>query len=422
MPRDNIEITVLDNDLRIISQQMKETEAITIELWMGVGSRHETKEQCGISHFLEHMAFKGTKLRSAKQIAEEFDNIGGQLNAYTAKENTVFYAKVLKDNFFEALEILSDIILNSAFELKEIELERDVVLQEIAMTNDSPDDIIFDLLQETAFNDQALGRSILGPVDIVKKLNQTDLKGYVSNHYTSTNCILSVAGNISHDKIVEFAQKSLSPMKKGSRSKKEEALYTGGMHRENRKLEQVHITFGFEGSSYKNTNAYAMQLLSAIIGGGMSSRLFQEIRENLGLAYSVNSFTSSFADTGMFYIYSATNPNKIAKLIDATFTQLHKATSDIKESELQKVKFQAKASLLMSLDSINSRASSMGRRLMCFDKYITNKEILENIEAVSLVEVKQLLEKTLSTKLTVAAIGKLNKLADYDVLSKRMTA
>ncbi|PIR39509.1 MAG: peptidase M16 [Alphaproteobacteria bacterium CG11_big_fil_rev_8_21_14_0_20_39_49] len=423
MKKEQVDITTLDNGLRIISQKMNETEAVTIEIWTGVGSRYERPEQNGISHFLEHMAFKGTKTRTAKQIAEDFDNIGGQLNAFTSREHTVYYAKVLKENFNEAADLLADIIQNSIFEQKEIERERNVVLQEIAMTNDAPDDIIFDLYQATAFSNQPLGRSILGPSKLVANFSRDDLTGYVSEHYHGANLVLSVAGNIEHQTVVEFAKKNLSNIPKGKRSEKETANYSGGEHREERDLEQVHLTFGFKGISYLDEDVYKVQLLSCILGGGMSSRLFQEIRENRGLAYSVSSFNSSYLDSGTFTVYSATSPEKINELINAVCDEMKKATSDISEAELKKSKAQAKAGLLMAQESCNNRADALGRRLICYNRYISNQEILDKMNSTTVTDVKEVLEKIItSSKPTIAAIGKLDKLESYNDINGRLAA
>ena len=423
MPTENVEINTLDNGLRVISQKMNETEAVTIEIWAGVGSRYERAEQNGISHFLEHMAFKGTETRNAKQIAEDFDNIGGQLNAFTSREHTVYYAKVLKENFLEAAELLADIIQNSIFEQQEIERERNVVLQEIAMTNDAPDDIIFDFYQETAFAEQPIGRPILGPSKLVSNFSREDLTGYVGEHYNASNLILSVAGNIEHKDVLNFAQKSLSSINKGKRSEKVSAKYSGGEHRERRDLEQVHMTFGFEGISYLNDDVYKVQLMSCILGGGMSSRLFQEIREKRGLAYAVSSFNSSYLDSGTFTVYSATSPDKINELLNAVCDEMKKATSDITEAELKKAKAQAKAGLLMAQESCSNRADAIGRRLMCYGKYISNQEILDKMNSTTLNDVKSILEKIISSsKPTLAAIGKLDKLEDYGVINDRLAA
>jgi len=291
------------------------------------------------------------------------------------------------------------------------------------MTNDAPDDIIFDLYQATAFSNQPLGRSILGPSKLVANFSRDDLTGYVSEHYHGANLVLSVAGNIEHQTVVEFAKKNLSNIPKGKRSEKETANYSGGEHREERDLEQVHLTFGFKGISYLDEDVYKVQLLSCILGGGMSSRLFQEIRENRGLAYSVSSFNSSYLDSGTFTVYSATSPEKINELINAVCDEMKKATSDISEAELKKSKAQAKAGLLMAQESCNNRADALGRRLICYNRYISNQEILDKMNSTTVTDVKEVLEKIItSSKPTIAAIGKLDKLESYNDINGRLAA
>jgi predicted Zn-dependent peptidase len=423
MSRLEPEITTLKNGLRVISQHMKETEAVTIEIWTGVGSRHEKPEQNGISHFLEHMAFKGTTTRNAKQIAEDFDNIGGHLNAHTSREHTVFFAKVLKEDFEEAAGLLADILQNSIFDQRELELERNVVLQEIAMTNDTPDDILFDYYQAAAFKEQPIGRPILGPAKLVSNFTRENLISYIDEHYTASNLILSVAGNVTHAKVVKFAENALSSIKKGKVSTRQAANYNGGEHREKRELEQVHLVMGFQGLSYLDESTYDLQLLSCVLGGGMSSRLFQEIRENRGLAYTVSSFHSNYHDTGTFSVYSATSPDKVGELVGAVCNELKKATDSITEAELKKAKSQFKASILMSQESSSTRADTIGRRLMCYGRYISTAEILEKINAVKVSSLSAMMERILTTsKPTVAAIGDLNQLESYDKIAKRLQA
>lgn len=414
------QITTLKNGLRVISQEMKETEAVTVNFWTDIGSRYETAEQNGISHFLEHMAFKGTKTRNAKQIAEDFDNIGGHLNAFTSREHTVYLAKVLKEDFNEAAGLLSDILQNSIFEEKELELERGVILQEIAMTYDTPDDILFDYYQTAAYGQQPIGCPILGTSHLVKNFTRSDIKNYIDDHYCGENLVLAVAGNISHDKVVKFAEKELSKISKGKKSKKKKAEYIGGEHREKRDLEQTHLVIGFEGESYNSDNIQKMQLLSCLLGGGMSSRLFQEIREKRGLAYTVSAFNSSYSDAGNFSIYSATGPEKVKELIDAICEELKKATDSVTEVELDRAKAQHKASILMSQESSSSRCDTIGRRLTCYDRYKTNEEILERINRVTAKDIGEILEKTISSRPTIAAIGNLKKLESYDKIAAKL--
>lgn len=416
------QITTLDNGLRVITQEMKESESLTIEVWADVGSRYENENQGGLSHFLEHMAFKGTSTRTARQIAEEFDSIGGHLNAHTSREHTVYYAKVLKDDFETAADLLSDILLNSTFDAKEMELERGVILQEIAMTNDTPDDIIFDHYQNAAFANQPVGRSILGTEELVRSYSRDDIESYMKSHYCAKNLVLSVAGNIEHAKVVDFAQKTLSGVRTGEKSKKAAAVYTSGVYTEEKDLEQVHLIMGFQGLAYHDDDIYVQQMLSCVFGGGMSSRLFQEVREKRGLAYSVSSFGSAYSDNGMFNIYSATNPEKVNELIGAVSDEIKKASDNITQEELGRAKAQARASILMSRESTTSRADSLGRRLSCYNKYVEDQKILDRINKVTTDDMSAMLCKiTSSTKPTFTALGKLKNLDSYANIAKKLS-
>ncbi|MDB2414865.1 insulinase family protein [Rickettsiales bacterium] len=400
------EITTLDNGLRIITHQMKETEAISINIWVSVGSRYEKISENGLSHFLEHMAFKGTKRRSARQIAEEFDNIGGYFNAGTGREHTTYYAKVLKEDFTIAMDILSDILLNSVFDAEELERERGVILQEIAMTNDTPDDLVFDCYQETAFSEQAMGRSILGTESNIKKFTRDDLINYMNNHYTAQRIVVSVAGNISNQQVIDITKSYFNNVKKASDVKHEDGKYTGGTKLITRDLEQTHIVLGFSGPSYNSKDIYTAQILSNILGGGMSSRLFQEVREKRGLAYSISSFSSNYSDVGLFSVYSGTAPENISELISVVNDEFNKVAENITDEELKRAKAQSKAGILMAKESSSNMADDMGRYLICFDRFIPYQEMIDKIEVVDAKSVSRLMKEiTSSSKRTIAAIG-----------------
>ncbi|MBM5782894.1 MAG: insulinase family protein, partial [Pelagibacterales bacterium] len=276
-------IVTLKNGLRIAADEMKDVETVSIGVFVNTGSRNESPEINGISHFLEHMAFKGTKKRTARQIAEEFEEIGGRINAYTSKEKTVYYVKVLKQHAEFAVEFLSDILQNSTFDKVELEKERGVILQEIAMTNDTPDDIIFDYFQETAYPNQALGRSILGPVKNIKKFNSQHFKDYIGQQYNYSNMALVAAGAIKEKDLVKYGEKYFNSLGKSKIKLAEAGKYKGGDFRKEKKLEQINLVIGFKGFSYNDPQYYKSQILAMILGGGMSSRLFQEVRENRGL-------------------------------------------------------------------------------------------------------------------------------------------
>lgn len=415
------DLTTLNNGLRVISDTMSDTETVSVSLWANVGSRYETQEQNGIAHFLEHMAFKGTQTRTARQIAEEFDNIGGYLNASTSREHTVYYAKMLKDDFACGAEILADILQNSTFDEEELERERGVVLQEIAMTNDTPDDIVFDYFQETAFANQPIGRSILGPEERVKAFSRNDLLDYIDTYYSAPRLVLSVAGNIEHEKVVQFAKGHLAGLKSEARTDKTPAIYSGGDYRKTRDLEQVHFVMGFDGVSYHHDDIYTIQLLSLVMGGGMSSRLFQEIREKRGLAYSVSTFNSNYEDSGLFTLYAGTAPEQLGELINVTCDELKKATDNIGEEELNRAKAQARAGLLMGMETSGFRADEMGRNLTCFDRHIPVSEMLEKIAEIGTRDIAIMMQKILtSSKPTITAIGQVDGLDDYETIVRKL--
>jgi predicted Zn-dependent peptidase len=415
-------IVSLDSKIRLAVDKMKDVETVSVGVFVNTGSRNEDEKNNGISHFLEHMAFKGTKKRTAKQIAEEFEGIGGRINAYTSKEKTVYYAKVLKKHAEFAVEFLSDILQNSTFDKTELEKERGVILQEIAMTNDTPDDIIFDYLQETAFADQSLGRSILGPNENIKKFTPSDFKKYIKSQYNFSDMAISAAGNVDENQITKWSEKYFTNLGKAKIKKAEKAKYIGGDFRKEKKLEQINITLAFEGVSYHSDDFYKTQILSMILGSGMSSRLFQEVRENLGLAYSIYSFNQSFDDCGLFTIYSATAPDKANDMLAATIKQIKKITEKITDEELSRVRNQFEASLLMSKESTTTRMQKAGNNILSFNKIISDKDILNQVKMVKKNDISEMAEKIFfSKKPTLATLGKIKNLMTYDKLQKALS-
>ncbi len=410
-------ITTLKNGLRVATDEMKEVETVSVGVFVNTGSRNETPEINGISHFLEHMAFKGTKTRSARQIAEEFEGIGGRINAYTSKDKTVYYVKVLKQHAEFAVEFLADILQNSAFDTVELEKERGVILQEIAMTNDTPDDIIFDYFQETAYPKQALGRSILGPVKNIKKFGRDHFVDYIAKQYNYSNITLVAAGAIKEKDLVKYAEKYFVSLGTAKIKPLEEAKYLGGDFRKEKKLEQINLVMGFKGLSALHKDNYTAQILAMILGGGMSSRLFQEVRENRGLAYSIYAFNSTYLDSGIFGIYAGTTPEKTNELLTTTCKEILKICEKITDKELQRVRTQYEASLLMSKESTNSRSQRLGSDILSFNRAIPDKEILDKVCAVKKSDVTKLAEKIfIGSKPTFAAIGKVKDVISYEKL------
>lgn len=405
------EIAVLENGLRVCVDEMKDVETVSVGVFVNTGSRNEELEINGISHFLEHMAFKGTKKRSARQIAEEFEGIGGRINAYTSKEKTVYYAKVLKKHAEFAVEFLSDILQNSTFDEVELEKERGVILQEIAMTNDTPDDIVFDYFQEAAYPNQALGRSILGPVKNIKKFNSNHFKNYIQKQYNYSNIAICAAGAIKQSDLVKWSKKYFNNLGDKKIKNPEKPKYQGGEIKKDKKLEQVNLVLGFKGISYLDDDYYKAQILAMILGGGMSSRLFQEVRENLGLAYSIYAFNYMNKDSGLFAIYGATNPEKVSQLIDATKIEIDKICKNISDCEMQRVKSQFEAGLLMAKESTSSRMQKLGSDILALNRIVTDKEVIKEISQVEKSDLKKLAKKIFnSSNKTFAAVGKVKGL------------
>jgi predicted Zn-dependent peptidase len=408
----NHKIEKLSNGLRICVDEMKDVETVCVGVFVNTGSRNETPEINGISHFLEHMAFKGTKKRSARQIAEEFEGIGGRINAYTSKERTVYYAKVLKKHAEFAVEFLADILQNSTFDKVELEKERGVILQEIAMTNDAPDDIIFDYFQETAFPNQALGRSILGPVKNIKKFNREHFLDYIGKQYNYSNMAVVAAGAIKQSDLVKWSKKYFTNLGTEKVKKCEVGKYKGGEFRKEKKLEQVNLVLGFKGISYLDDDYYKAQILAMILGGGMSSRLFQEVRENRGLAYSIYAFNHMNCDSGLFGIYAGTTPEKANELIKATKDEISKICEKVSDKEIQRVKTQFEASLLMAKESTSGRMQKLGSDILALDRIISNKEISREISTVKKSDIVEMAQKIFDkSKPTFAAIGKVKLLS-----------
>ncbi|MCB4379794.1 insulinase family protein, partial [Synechococcus sp. MU1644] len=294
----------LSNGFRIVTEHMPGLASASIGIWVGAGARHETPEQNGIAHFLEHMAFKGTKRRSALQIAEAIEDVGGYINAYTSREVTAYYARVLENDVPLALDVLADILLNPVFDQSEIEVERGVILQEIGQALDTPDDVIFDWLQEQAYPEQPLGRTILGPSERVSSFGCADLSRFVDEHYGPEQMILSAAGAVDHDAIVRLAEELFGHLSPRPKRVADFATFAGGEERRSKALEQAHFAMAFESPGYRDDAIYTAQIYASALGGGMSSRLFQEVRENRGLCYTIFAQAGAYADTGMTTVYA----------------------------------------------------------------------------------------------------------------------
>jgi len=401
------QVTVLENGLRVVSNHMPHVETVSLGVWVAAGARHEREAEHGISHLLEHMAFKGTERRSASDIAEEIEAVGGELNAATSLETTAYFARTLKADIGIALDILADILQIPRYAEDELEREREVILQEIAATRDSPDEIAYELLQDAAFPEQAIGRPILGTAKSVKGFGAGDLRTFLKANYGAKRMVLSAAGNVSHADLVRHAEAQFGGLNGGVGGRFEPARYVGGTRTSAKPFEQSHLLMAFAGPAYRTPEFYVAQVFSGLFGGGMSSRLFQEVRERRGLCYAIYSSCWALADTGLFGIHAATGPEVMEKLIDVVGEQLLRAAAENPaEAELARSKAQIKAGLLMGLESSSARAEQMARQLLLFDRLVEPPELIERIDGVTAEGVRELAAKLVSgAQPSVAVVG-----------------
>jgi predicted Zn-dependent peptidase len=413
-------LATLPNGLRIVTDRIETVATVSLGLWIDVGTRHEPAKINGVAHFLEHMAFKGTKRRSALAIAEEIEAVGGHLNAYTSRESTAYYAKVLKEDIGLALDILADILQHSTFEPDELERERTVILQEIGQANDTPDDIIFDYFQECAFPDQAMGRPVLGSPKIIKKLSRKSVVGYLKDHYGASRMVLSAAGNLDHDRFVALADKLLGDMPAERAVTTEPARYVGGEHRQGRDLEQLHLVLGFPGLNLGDPDYYAASVLSTAFGGGMSSRLFQEVREKRGLVYAIYSFAHSYRDGGLFGVYAGTGEAEAAELLPVLCDEARKLDDGFAPPELARAKAQMKAGLLMSLESTSARCEQMAQHMLIHGTPFDPEDLIQRIDAVDDAAIGRVVALWRSASPTLVALGPVKRLEDFARLEARL--
>jgi predicted Zn-dependent peptidase len=415
------EITTLDNGLRVATESMPGLQTASVGVWIDVGARYEAPEANGVAHMLEHMAFKGTVRRNAKEIAEAIENVGGQLNAYTSREHTAYYARILADDLDLAVDLLADILQHSIFDEEELARERGVILQEIGQVQDTPDDLVFDLFQETAFPGQALGRSILGPAEIVSAMPRTSLIDYMAGNYGPRRMVLAAAGKLEHERLVDLAHRLFRELPEPADPPVDPASYTGGELRETRDLEQAHVMLGLPAFSYLDDDFYALQVLSTALGGGMSSRLFQEIREKRGLAYSVFSFASCYRDAGILGIYAGTGEQETAELVPVVCEEFLALIEAPGEEELVRARAQLKASLLMALESCSAQSEELARQLLIFGRRIPPEEMIAKIDVVNEAAIRRVGHRLLAdSRPTLTAIGPLGHLPDLDKVQRAL--
>lgn len=405
-------LTTLPSGLRIVSQRMDHAATVSLGIWIGAGSRDELPHEHGLAHLLEHMAFKGTARRNALEIAEEIESVGGDLNAATSVEYTCYTARVLGSDLALAVDILADILTSPALTAEELKREKGVILQEISAVQDTPDDLVYDRFLEVAFPDQPLGRPILGTAKTVKSFTPEAIRAYLAAHYHAGNMVLAASGAVDHDELVALAKTHLAalPTRPEAPAPREGGRYVGGEARIKSDEEQVHLVLGFPGKPFTNGAHYALQIFSSVLGGGLSSRLFQEVREQRGLAYAVDAFHWPFSDCGVFGISAGTAPDDAGELIEVALACLRQAAEDVTEVEVARARAQMKVGLLASLESPGGKLEQMARQVLVFGRAIPREELAARLDAVTIEDVRAAGRSLLGHQPTIAAVGPLQGL------------
>ncbi|AJY46377.1 M16 family metallopeptidase [Martelella endophytica] len=419
-----VEYTRLPSGLTVVTQNMPHIESVAIGTWIKSGSRNELRNEHGIAHLLEHMAFKGTGRRTARQIAEEIENVGGEVNAATSTETTSYYARVLKDHLPLAVDILADILTNSSFDEEELAREKNVIMQEIGAANDIPDDVVFDNFAGAAYRDQMIGRPILGTPDTVMAFTPDDIRRYLARNYTTDRIFIVATGAVRHDEFVRMVEDRFAalPLKPETPPMMEAAAYTGGEVRETRQLSDAQVILGFEGPAYHAQDFYCSQILANVLGGGMSSRLFQEVREVRGLCYSVYSFHWGFSDSGVFAVHAATGGEQLPELIPVIIDELHRAADTVDVTEIDRARAQIRAQLLMGQESAAARAGQIARQVMLWGRPIPNEEMMMRIENITPKRLTDLAGRTFFDAMpTLSAIGPLEQLSPLDAIIEELS-
>ncbi len=418
LPR-NVQVTKLANGMTVVTDRMEHLESAALGVWVRAGSRDELPSEHGIAHLLEHMAFKGTKSRTAQDIAVQIENVGGDVNASTSVETTSFYARVLKNDVPLAVDILADILNNALFDKEELSREQHVILQEIGAAKDSPEDLLFDEFQSIAFQDQALGRPIMGTPETVCSFDANNIRTYLSDHYHGPNMVLAASGNVDHDAIVKMAEARFCSFGETPVREPETCHYTGGEVRVKKDLQEANILLGFEGKAYHGRDFYASQVLATLLGGGMSSRLFQEVREKRGLCYSIYAFHWGFSDTGLFGVHAATEAADIAELVPVILEELKKASHEISAQELDRARAQIGAGLMMSLESPASRAGQIARQILLFGRPISNEELMDRLNALTTERLADLSSRLFTQGTpTIASIGPIDDVPSQNEITE----
>ena len=414
----SVEISRLSNGIHVITHHMPHLETVALGIWVKAGARDERADENGIAHFLEHMAFKGTPRRSARAIAEEIESAGGEINAATGMETTTYYARVLKKDWALALDILADIFTSPELDEEELERERDVILQEIAAAHDQPDDLVFDLAQAASFGEHPLGRSILGTHDLIGAVTRQQILDWRNRNYWGSRIVVAAAGHIDHAAFTAEAERLLGGIPQGHEPQRETPAFQPTACTAEKPLDQAHLVLTFEAPSYRDPEIYVLQVLSNILGGGMSSRLFQEVREKRGLCYSVFSFGSAYEDAGQVGVYAATSPEHSNELLSLTTEVMLSVAAQVSEEEVARAKAQLKASLVMNLESASSRADQIARQFLAFGQVPGISSLMEKIDAVTPEQVRELAARLFrNQKPAFSAVGHIGQLDPYEAVA-----
>ncbi len=417
-----VDVTRLKNGLTIATDRINGVESAALGVWVGTGARAETASTNGVAHLLEHMAFKGTSRRSAADIAAEIEDVGGHLNAYTSKEITAYYARVLKEDISLALDILADILKNSVFDSVELDREREVILQEIGQAADTPEDVAHDAFQAAAYPGQPVGRPILGAPEIIRTIPRAAIVDYMSSRYKPGSMVLSAAGAVDHGQLVALAENLFGDIAPGHAPETEPAVYRGGEERIIKPSEQAHVFFGLPGPHFGAADYYAGHVLSALYGGGMSSRLFQEIREKRGLCYSIYSFMSSMSDSGMFGIYAGTDGTQAGQALRVAIDELKSVANGPTKAETDRAKAQLRASILMSRESTSTRAEQLAQQLIIHGRPVTPEEVRAKVDDVDRTAIASIAGKALSGPATLSLVGPVENVPNVEALKDQIAA
>ncbi|MCJ2033107.1 M16 family metallopeptidase [Methylobacterium sp. J-068] len=418
----DLKITKLDNGVTVVTEAMPGVATATLGVWVGAGSRHERADEGGLSHLIEHMAFKGTRTRSARRIAEDIENVGGDINAATSAEGTSYTARVLGEDAGVALDVIGDILTDSVFDAGELAREKSVILQEYAAIEDTPDDVVYEAFTEAAFPNQPMGRPIIGTPETINSFDRTAIEAYIAREYTPDRIVLAAAGAISHDRIVEAAQRDFGALKPTRPPETVPGVYGGGEKRLPKKLEQANVVLGLPGLSFRDENYYALHMFAQVLGGGLTSRLWHEVRETRGLAYEIQSFHWSFYDCGLFGIGAGTSGGDLAELVDVTLEATIRAAADADTVEVARAKAQLKVALLSALETPGGRIERNARQILAWGRVIPASEVIAKVDAVTVEDVRAAGKRLLTGAPTLAAIGPIMKLPGLDRISATLRA